>query len=196
MVNKSPHPISTAEIFWQCARAAHEMNRLYCEANDDLTQPVWESAPDWQRKSAIEGVKGVVKGNTPEQSHTSWLKVKLDDGWKFGETKNADKKEHPCMVPYAELPPAQQAKDKLFVRTVQSMFEALLRSRITITDPAETEERSVTICLALPDRPEVKYSCAAGHEEQARAHVIMAFITAEAMRITSEEEVKEKVEKK
>lgn len=108
-----------------CARAAHEVNRAYCAALGDTSQPSWESAPDWQRSSAINGVFGALKGNTPEQSHEGWLEEKRAAGWKFGPVKDPDKKEHPCFVPYAELPPEQRAKDHLFVTTVRTMMDAI-----------------------------------------------------------------------
>lgn len=37
------------------ARVAHEVNKAYCEALGDMSQPVWEEAPEWQRASATSG---------------------------------------------------------------------------------------------------------------------------------------------
>lgn len=108
-----------------CARAAHEVNRAYCVAIGDTSQVVWEDAPDWQKTSARNGVAGVLKGNSPEQSHESWLAEKKATGWKHGPVKDPEKKEHPCFVPYAELPPEQRAKDLLFVTTVRTVAQAL-----------------------------------------------------------------------
>jgi RyR domain len=113
------------QIIEKCAEAAHEMNRIYCEAHGDTSQPTWKSAPEWQRSSAINGVAGALAGNTPEQSHESWLAEKAATGWKYGPVKNPETKEHPCFVPYAQLPPEQQHKDHLFLSTVNSMWMAL-----------------------------------------------------------------------
>lgn len=112
-------------IIEKCAEAAHEINRIYCEANGDTSQPIWKRAPEWQRSSAIKGVAGALAGNTPEQSHESWLAEKAATGWKYGPIKDPGKKEHPCFVPYADLPPQQQQKDHLFLATVKAMAEAL-----------------------------------------------------------------------
>ena len=106
------------------ARAAHEANRAYCLAIGDTSQPSWETAPDWQKSSAINGVVGVVAGNGPEQSHESWQAEKAATGWKFGPVKSPDTKEHPCFVPYAELPDAQKAKDAVYVAVVRAMLGA------------------------------------------------------------------------
>lgn len=108
-----------------CARAAHEANRAYCEAIGDQSQVLWKEAPEWQRTSAVNGVRGVLAGNTPKQSHEGWLEEKRATGWKYGPIKDPEKKEHPCFVPYVELPPEQQAKDFLFVGVVKAMAAAL-----------------------------------------------------------------------
>ncbi|MBT7101408.1 hypothetical protein HN937_28780 [Candidatus Poribacteria bacterium] len=115
----------TDEIHEACARAAHEVNRAYCLALGDESQPAWDDAPDWQRSSAVNGVAGALAGNTPEQSHEGWLAEKKATGWKYGAVKDPAKKEHPCFVPYADLPAAQQMKDHLFLSTVLAMAEAL-----------------------------------------------------------------------
>lgn len=108
-----------------CARAAHEANRSYCLALGDTSQSPWEEAPEWQRNSAKAGVYGVLKGNGPEQSHEGWLEEKRRNGWKYGPVKDPAKKEHPCFVPYAELPAEQKKKDHIFVSVVTAMAEAL-----------------------------------------------------------------------
>lgn len=108
-----------------CARAAHEANRAYCAALGDYSQPAWEQAPGWQQTSALNGVQGVLAGNGPEQSHESWLAEKAATGWKYGPVKDAAKKEHPCFVPYAELPPEQRRKDDVYIAVVRAMAVAL-----------------------------------------------------------------------
>ncbi len=113
------------QIIEACARAAHEVNRAYCIAIGDTSQPPWESAPDWQKSSARNGVEGVIKGNGPRESHESWLTEKRANGWKYGPTKNPEAKEHPCFVDYDALPPEQKRKDDLFVSTVKKMAIAL-----------------------------------------------------------------------
>jgi hypothetical protein len=116
------------ETIEACARAAHEANRAYCIAIGDNGQPAWDDAPEWQRSSARNGVRGALNGATPEQSHESWLAEKLATGWKHGPIKNPDAKEHPCMVPYAQLPPEQRAKDSVFIAVVRAVGAALDRN--------------------------------------------------------------------
>lgn len=114
------------KVIEACAAAAHMANRAHCRAIGDDSQPLWEDAPDWQKKSARNGVIGVlVHGNGPGASHESWLAEKEADGWKYGPVKDPAKKEHPCFVQFDQLPPEQQAKDYIFVDTVKQVFAAL-----------------------------------------------------------------------
>ena len=104
------------------ARVCHEVNRAYCQALGDNSQPAWDDAPAWQRESARMGVDLHLSGEFgPEASHISWMSQKLDDGWKYGAAKDPEKKEHPCMVPFAELPCEQQAKDFIFRAVVHAL---------------------------------------------------------------------------
>lgn len=109
------------------AREAHEVNRAYCKGLGDYSHLPWDEAPAWQRSSAIAGVRRVVDDPdiTPKQLHESWLGQKLAEGWVYGETKDAEKKTHPCMLPYEDLPEAQRTKDELFGSTVRRMLELL-----------------------------------------------------------------------
>lgn len=105
------------------AKTCHEVNKAFCECIGDFSQTSWVEAPDWQKESAVNGVNFHLEDptRTPEDSHINWLKVKEADGWIFGEIKNAEKKTHPCMVPYDQLPNAQQTKDALFVAVIRAM---------------------------------------------------------------------------
>lgn len=105
------------------ARTCHEVNRAYCAALGDLSQLPWDEAPEWQRESALAGVKFIIANPdaAPSASHDSWLKQKAADGWKYGPVKDAEAKVHPCFVPYEELPAEQRAKDFIFGATVRSM---------------------------------------------------------------------------
>lgn len=105
------------------AKVAHEANRAYCQTLGDYSQPTWETAPDWQRSSAIDGVHFVTANPTAgdSASHDNWSREKLAAGWKYGPVKNPDAKEHPCLVPFGDLPPEQQAKDRLFRSVVLAL---------------------------------------------------------------------------
>jgi len=105
------------------AKACHEANRVWCQANGDDTQKHWQDAEQWQRDSAIKGVEFRI--SNPEAGkdaqHNAWMADKVNDGWVFGEVKDAEKKTHPCIVPFEQLPEFQQKKDALFCAIVDSL---------------------------------------------------------------------------
>lgn len=106
----------------QIAKICHEVNRAYCAALGDFSQPTWEDAPEWQRSSARAGVDLHTMGDFgPEASHISWMKQKVEEGWVYGPEKNPEAKTHPCIVPFDQLPREQQAKDFIFRAIVHAL---------------------------------------------------------------------------
>ncbi|MGL5156740.1 MAG: RyR domain-containing protein [Aeromonas veronii] len=105
------------------ATVAHAVNAAYCAVLGDRSQSPWELAPEWQQQSALAGVTMHLANPdaTPEQSHESWLAEKIAAGWTYGPVKDAELKQHPCCVPYAELPIEQRVKDHLFKAVVNSI---------------------------------------------------------------------------
>ena len=106
----------------QIAQLAHEANAAYCRSLGDYSQPTWAKAPEWQQKSAINGV--LFHLETPlavaSSSHENWFREKEADGWHYGPDKDPVRKTHPCMVPFNELPIEQQIKDHIFRSVVHA----------------------------------------------------------------------------
>lgn len=111
-------------ILEQIAEVCHETNRAYCRTIGDASQPSWNEAPEWQRQSAINGVKFHTEHPEakPSHIHEEWLKEKERTGWRYGPVKDPEKKEHPCFVPYDQLPEEQKLKDFLFKAVVDSFI--------------------------------------------------------------------------
>jgi hypothetical protein len=107
----------------QIARVCHEVNRAYCLALGDSSQPTWEDAEQWQIDAAIEQARVTLSDLSagPETSHNTWMAQKVDDGWTYGPEKLPDIKQHPCIVPFDQLPVEQQAKDYIFRGVVHAL---------------------------------------------------------------------------
>lgn len=105
------------------ARVCHEANRAFCQSIGDNSQKAWDDAEEWQRESAVNGVQFAFAnpGLSAEDQHEAWVADKLRAGWQYGPVKNAEKKEHPCLVLYQRLPPEQQMKDHLFRAIVKAL---------------------------------------------------------------------------
>lgn len=109
--------------FYNIARACHEGNKVWCEANGDYSQKHWDDAEQWQKDSALKGVEFRLNNPTAAESaqHDAWSADKMKNGWIYGEVKDAAKKIHPCLVPFDQLPKFQQKKDKLFCAIVDAL---------------------------------------------------------------------------
>ena len=44
--------------------------------------------------------------------HETWALNRIKEGWTYGETRDDYKKEHPCLVPYEELPENEKDYDR------------------------------------------------------------------------------------
>lgn len=44
--------------------------------------------------------------------HEVWAKNRIKQGWSYGAERNDEKKYHPCLVPYEELPDAEKKYDR------------------------------------------------------------------------------------
>lgn len=107
------------------AEFCHEVNRHYSRIfMDDNSHKPWAEAPDWQKESAISGVTALREDPTLQARniHELWMQRKLEAGWVYGEVKDGEKKQHPCILPYGELPEAQQMKDEIFMQNVKTLL--------------------------------------------------------------------------
>jgi ryanodine receptor 2 len=51
----------------------------------------------------------VLAANTHEQ----WAVQRIADGWSFGPTRDDARREHPCLVPYDQLPESEKKFDRI-----------------------------------------------------------------------------------
>lgn len=133
------------------AQVAYEVNRAYCISIGDTSFSPWIEAPEWQQKTNLLGVEFHLNnpGATVSASHESWMKEKIADGWIHGQVKDADKKEHPALLPYDQLPPEQKVKDYLFKQVVESLRVYL--SNGDEIKPAPKQESLTTTGLTKPE---------------------------------------------
>lgn len=114
----------------QIAEACHEVNRAFCRGMGDFSHLPWAEAPEWQRASAIDGVRfhaeQIAQGLTPapDASHNNWLAHKTRDGWSWGPEKRPDLRQHPCFMPYDQLPEHERVKDTLFSSVIRGLLSA------------------------------------------------------------------------
>jgi hypothetical protein len=47
-----------------------------------------------------------------ENVHDVWAASRIADGWRYGDTRNDALKQHPCLVPYAQLSESEKEYDR------------------------------------------------------------------------------------
>jgi hypothetical protein len=56
-------------------------------------------------------------------AHENWAQQRLRDGWRYGPGRDDARKEHPCLVPYEQLPESEKEYDrKTAMETVRSIL--------------------------------------------------------------------------
>ena len=70
-----------------------------------------------------------------EHVHETWAKGRLEDGWTYGPVRNDEKKETPCLVPYAQLPETEKDFDR---RTAEATLLFILGKGYRIV-PADSQ---------------------------------------------------------
>jgi len=114
-----PAAISPNDVL-QIARVCHEANRAYCETIGDSSEPSWKDTPEWKRQSATNVVMShwaqleKAQEPSPRHIHEARVKEKQETGWSYGAVKDESKKDHPCLVPYEELPETEKLKGHIF----------------------------------------------------------------------------------
>jgi ryanodine receptor 2 len=68
-----------------------------------------------------------------ENAHDQWADQRFRDGWTFGPKRDDAAKQHPCLVPYAELPDAEKHYDRIMALET---LKAIIALGYTISGPA------------------------------------------------------------
>jgi len=65
--------------------------------------------------------------------HDNWAQKRISEGWRYGPKRDDVLREHPCLVPYAELPEEEKDYDR---KTLTESIKMLVASGCTINTPA------------------------------------------------------------
>lgn len=60
-----------------------------------------------------------------ENVHGTWAKNRVDQGWKYGSKRDDDKKLHPCLIPYDQLPELEKVYDRNSVVETLKLIQKL-----------------------------------------------------------------------
>lgn len=106
------------------ARVMLEANRALCSAHGDASHLSWNDTDAEAREHFVRGIEAVLRNPemTAKEGHDFWVADHVARGWTWGEAKDRAAKTHPCMVPFEELSPLEQAKDRLFIAIVRALL--------------------------------------------------------------------------
>jgi hypothetical protein len=106
------------------ARSVHEAIRAYQDALGEEPAPTWDKS-DWMQESTREAVEFALDSPTPGAQHEAWASAKGRAGWRYGPTKDANRKTHPSLVPFEQLAETEQRKDAILIAVVQALAHVL-----------------------------------------------------------------------
>lgn len=127
------------------AKLVHEAIRHYNTLIGDTTLVAWDETDESTKESTRKGVLFVIQNpeTTPSETHAKWVEDRTCEGWSFGDVKNPDTKEHPCLVAYDELPVEHRMKDHLFNGVVLAVWNTLTEDqRLTVSTECDCESAS------------------------------------------------------
>lgn len=67
-----------------------------------------------------------------KNAHEVWAQERMAQGWRYGQDRDDARKEHPCLVPYDELPESEKVFDR---NTAMGTLKAVLALGYRITKP-------------------------------------------------------------
>ncbi|WP_306253265.1 RyR domain-containing protein [Parvularcula sp. IMCC14364] len=106
------------------SRVVHEAIRAFCMAHGDNSQPPYDKIEDWMREATLQGIRFRLENPSAPNSaqHDQWMQQKMEDGWVHGAVKDGEKKTHPMLIAYEELPYVEKQKDALFAAIVEALY--------------------------------------------------------------------------
>ena len=69
-----------------------------------------------------------------ENTHDVWAEQRIRTGWTYGQVRNDEMLQHPCLVPYSELSEAEKEYDR---RTAVESIKLIVALGWTITPPED-----------------------------------------------------------
>lgn len=85
----------------------------------------FDNISDERKMQLYNNIDEIIKNPniTAKDEHDIWMKLKLKDGWIYGEKTDRENKIHNCLVPYEQLNIFQKLKDKLAIETIKMFYD-------------------------------------------------------------------------
>lgn len=101
------------------ARICHEAHlALRIGLNKSADDAHFDALPQWRKDLVIGEVRMIREGRSHAEVHQAWADQLREQGWRWGIYRDVQLKQHPNLVPYDQLPVAEQAKVRQAFRIV------------------------------------------------------------------------------
>ena len=60
-----------------------------------------------------------------KNTHEVWARERVNQGWNWGPVRDDEKKEHPCLIPYEQLPESEKEYDRNTAMETLKVIQAL-----------------------------------------------------------------------
>lgn len=104
------------------------VNPVYCSHSDEekgISTGGYQPAPLDTRDVVLDAGLRELLESLAKQAHEAWAQMRLAEGWRFGPRRDEQRKEHPCLVPYEDLPESEKDVDR-------ATAEQILKSMIAL----------------------------------------------------------------
>ena len=91
---------------------------------DDETRKVYSGSDGYSREKLPEELMELVEVMA-KNVHEVWSQSRLSEGWTYGARRDDEKKTHPCLVPYEELPEIEKDYDRNTAIGTLKLIQAL-----------------------------------------------------------------------
>lgn len=65
-----------------------------------------------------------------QNNHDHWARKRIEEGWRYGPSRDDSKREHPDLVPYDQLPESEKEYDR---KTVVEVLKAIIALGYNLT---------------------------------------------------------------
>lgn len=121
-----------------------------------------------------------------EAVHDAWAAERIAAGWTYGPKRDDAKKQHPCLVPYSELPEEEKEYDRQTARTTIAM---LLANGCRIEMPTrllkKASSEAVETLQTVPSDDDIELAITWGRLTGADAQIIQNWISAMSKKINT-----------
>lgn len=90
---------------------------------EEESATTYESAPIDTSEVELSEDLAQLTEDLARHVHEVWARQRIEDGWQYGPQRDDAQKEHPCLVPYEELPESEKEYDRLTaLETLRAML--------------------------------------------------------------------------